>query len=435
MRPISRELRNASRKLARRAPAVVLLHLQAEFTSERSVVRSLIAAIGDGVGQRDFSNEVAEIALRLPAELFAALVSQSTAFAGRVWEQCKGDPVEWIPAVARSIHLIERQERAGLLRRVTPQMTDKALAPLLDPMLEGIASADLSDFALELGKYTAFDIAEFDEPIASAAKNSEAVHNLRMTVLSQFAAPNADRFLLSTLDLTAADIEWLSHKVMDKARAGGLLRRLIDAAPSRSIVSVQRDAVTRDRIFNLLLEDVAASTPQLARLLVIGELLIDRFLALGSAVLPHIPAEARTKFIHDLLARAFMEAETGDKHLPSLLANAGMSLAPRQLVHLAVPAAARTQRVAENVTLLAHAPDAVRRGVASVIDDLSERLIHRDPANFGEGPYRAWAGLITEAGKENPGTQLRAALPTLSRNRRVDQRMTDGFTCCVRHLG
>jgi hypothetical protein len=106
--------------------------------------------------------------------------------------------------------------------------------------------------------------------------------------------------------------------------------------------------------------------------------------------------------------------EVGDQRVPSLLADARMLLSPRQLVHAATATNARSQRVAENVTLLAHGPEKVRQAIVSVVDDLSERLIQRKRENLGELAYQAWAAFISEAGQQSPGAQLRAALPTLS---------------------
>jgi hypothetical protein len=180
------------------------------------------------------------------------------------------------------------------------------------------------------------------------------------------------------------------------------------------LISVQRDLHSRDRILDLLMEDVAGSARQLISIIASGDFAIDRLLDVGKAVLPFVGSEERAKLISDLLERAFVEAEPDDARVRSLLEDDCVSLASRQLVHFATSSSAGTQRVAKNLALLADASEGIRRSVASAVDELSERLLRRGGENLGDAGYRAWAQLIREAGTHFPNVQLRASLPTLS---------------------
>jgi hypothetical protein len=410
----SLDLRGLSRNLALRAPDRALEFLQSEFAAGREPMLPIVVGLGDGVGESRFDNRTSELALHLPSEASAAMISRSKEFAREVWDRCRKDPSDWIPATVASIRSMGLHDRADLLHRLAQWMTDQIQAPLMEAALDGVTPTDLSDFAVEIGDHTGFAISAFDEPMTNAARDVDSLHRLRASVLSRFASSDADRFLLSTLDLTAADVEWLDRDVPDRARAIKLLRTLIDGASSRTLISVQRDLASRDRILDLLMEDVAGSARQLISIIGSGDFPIARLLDVGTAVLPFVDSEQRSKLISDLLERAFVEADLDEVRVRSLLEDDGVSLASRQLVHFATSPSARTQRVAKNLALLADAPEKIRRSVASVVDELSERLIRRVGENLGDAGYRAWAQLIREAGTYSSNVQLRASLPTLA---------------------
>ena len=230
--------------------------------------------------------------------------------------------------------------------------------------------------------------------------------------LSNFRSEGAYRFLLSTLNLSAADIAWLDGGV-EKKRAIGLLRGLLEKASSKALVSVLRDPASRDRILALLMDDVAGSAEHLIRVAGSSDLPIDRYLDLGRSVLPFLAAEQREKFVSELLGRALSQADPDDTRVASVIEESHGILSPRQLVHLATPNGASTQRVAANLVLLSGVSQPVRRTAVAAIEDLCDRLIHRYGENLGEAGYRAWAALLRESGNASPPMQLRASLPTL----------------------
>jgi hypothetical protein len=133
---------------------------------------------------------------------------------------------EWVPVTMAAIRSMNRQDRANLLRSMASWMTAEGQAPMLEMALDGVTGDDLAEFAIAIGKQTRFGIAAFDEPIANAARTAESLNGLRTSVLANFDDAGSDRFLLSTLDLTAADVAWLDDEV-GRARAVRFLRRLI----------------------------------------------------------------------------------------------------------------------------------------------------------------------------------------------------------------
>jgi hypothetical protein len=272
----------------------------------------------------------------------------------------------------------------------------------------------LTDFVVCMGRKTAFNIPSFDDPMGNAAKDAESLQSLRNAVASHFNNEGADRLLYSTLNVDAADIAWLGDSCLSKQRAFELLLRLLENAADRSVIAVQRDGPTRDRMLEILLHDVSRGSSQLARLLMVGDLSIEKSLEIGSNILPLMASTEAGKLAEHLVAHALVEAKADDLRVGQLLADSSLRISSSQLVQLAASRNASVQRIASNLLLLANAPSELRNGVVARIDDLSDRLVHRGRENLGEPAYRAWAALISDAGGIDRDAQLRACLPTLA---------------------
>jgi putative tryptophan/tyrosine transport system substrate-binding protein len=408
----SLNLPSLAQAITKRAPVNAMAYLQSEVAAGRDPVIPIVAGMADGLGESHFDGETSKLALELPPDLSAVMISHSAKYAREVWQRCATDASAWVPATKGAVGSMTRQDRADLLRKMPTWMTDEAQAPVMEAALEGVSGDDLADFAVAIGKHAEFGITAFDEPMANAARNAESLNGLRAAILSNFRGEGADRFLLSTMDLSATDVAWLDGEV-ERARAVGLLRQLLDNASPKSLVSVQRDPTSRDRMLALLMEDVAGSAAQLIRVADSSDLPIDRLLDVGRAALPFLASQQRDKFVGELLGRALAEADPDDARVASVLEESDGTRSPRQLVHLATPTGASPQRVAANLVLLSKASERVRRTAAAAIEDLCERLVHRYGENLGEGGYKAWASLLGEAGHRSPDVQLRASLPTL----------------------
>jgi hypothetical protein len=406
------DLLTLARQVTRRSPEHALQYLQSEVAAGREPVIPIVAGLADGLGERRLNETASELALHLPPDLSAVMISHSAPYAREVWIRCAYGSEAWGDATAAAIRLMTRQDRANLLHTITPYLTAEAQAPVLEAALDGISGDDLAEFAVAVGKQTKFEIAAFDEPIANAARDAESLNRLRTSILSNFDDAGSDRFLLSTVDLTAADVAWLDDEVA-RARAVRLLRRLIDRGSQRALVSVQRDLACRDRILGLLMDDVPGSADHLVRIASSGDLAIGRLLDVGQAVLPYVSQDHRGKFVTELLGRSLAEAEVDDPRVSSTLEATADLLSPRQLVHTATPTGASTQRVAANLVLLSQGSEHIRHASSTAIEDLCDRLIHRYGENLGEAGYKAWASLLSQAGKVSRAAQLRASLSAL----------------------
>jgi hypothetical protein len=405
-------LSGLARSLTRRSPHHALRYLRSEIDAGRDPVIPIVTGIADGLGEERFDDKTSDFVLQLPPDLSSVMISRSDKYAREVWERCATDASTWVPVTKAAIGSMSRQDRADLLRKIPAWMTTEAQAPMMAAALDGVSGEDLSGFAVAVGKQTGFGIAAFDEPMANAAGNAESLNELRASIVSNFRTEGADRFLLSTLDLSATDLAWLDDDV-EKTRAIGLLRRLLENASPKALVSVLRDSTSRDRILSLLMEDVASSVEQLIRVAGSSDLPIDRYLNVGQAVLPFLASKQREKFVSELLGRALAQADPDDARVASVIEESHDIISPRQLVHLATPNGVSTQRLAANLVLLSTVSERVRRTAAAAIEDLCDRLVRRYGESLCEVAYNAWASLLRESGNISPDIQLRASLPTL----------------------
>jgi hypothetical protein len=406
------DLPGLARDLTMRSPHCALSYIRSEIEAGREPVIPIVAGMADGLGDKRFDDEISNFVLQLPPDLTSVMMLRSDGFAREVWERCATDALGWVPATKTAIGAMSSQEKADLLRKIPAWTKSEAQAPVMEAALDAVSGDDLASFAVAIGKQTGFSIAAFDEPIANAARNAESLNALRESILSNFRGEDADRFLLSTLDLTAMDLEWLDSEV-EKTRAVGLLRRLLDNASSKALVSILRDQASRDRIFALLMEDVASSAEHVIRVVGLSDLPIDRYLDIGRALPPFLASEERERFVLELLTRALAQADPDDARVASMIEESHDIVSPRQLVHMATPNGVATQRVAANLVFLSTVSERVKHTAAAAIDDLCERLIHRYGENLGEAGYNAWAVLLRASGNISPDLQLRASLPTL----------------------
>ena len=305
---------------------------------------------------------------------------------------------------------MDREERRRARQHISPSLDDASLAPLLPPLVDGLSSQDLAAFATELGKRTDFRVAEFDEPLGDAARDGESLDMLRNSVAKEFTGHNADRFLLSTLRVDSSDIAWVCQIEPDRGRP--LLLRLLAGASDRSLLAVQRQPATRDRILDVLSGDLTASANQITRILKIGGIPIDQFLDLGCRVLPHLNPSESKDLAEELLARALSEAELDDPRVALLLDEVGSQIDTHQLVRMATAESAPAMRVGENIVLFDAAAPRLRQQAIAHIDELSEHLAQRGRTNFGQAAYEAWARLLASA--KDPAVKFRAASPTLT---------------------
>ncbi len=411
---LAKSIERAAADLATKSGRTALQYLELESSSSRGVPAVILAGLGNGLTAGFVATDAGHSLPRISSDIGAGLIGLSDRFARDALSAAKLNPDAWIAQITRFVSYPDRTLQTKARRRLTPLLDDASQAPLLPSLLAGVTAAELVDFVVQIGRKTAFGIPEFDEPIGNGAKDAASLFALRDVVAKRFDNDGANRLLYSTLNVDSADITWLNDAVPDKRRALRLLVRLLENAPDRTVIAVQRDAEARDRMIGLLLEDVSLGSSQIGRILAVGDLPIDRLLDVGLMVLPSISPDEAGKLAEHLVSHALVEADSEDPRVAQLLAAPSLRISPEQLIQLAASRSANARRIGSNLVLLASTPSRLRHGVSSRIDDLSDRLVHRGRENLGEPAYRAWAALITDAGAIDRDTQLRACLPTLA---------------------
>lgn len=406
--------RQSSLKLTERDYHKALEYLEAESRSSHSVPPPILSGIGEGLSRcLPEATSLASLS-NLSPDIGAGLIEASSKLAGLAASEAAADTTGSLPTLVRIISSSDRDGLAGLRAQLLPFLNDANLAPLLPPLLSGVSATELTDFAKLLGRATAFAIAAFDEPLGNAARDAESLLALRDAVATEFEGEGADRLLLSTLSADSADIGWLQEGRIIPHRASTLLSTLLERASDRTMISLQRDATTRDRIIEILLWDLPRGAPPLARLILLGDLPIETTLDVGLRILPAAAPDIVGALARYMVSRAFVEARPDDHRIGPMLEIPGLRIPASQIAQLIASRSASTGRVASNLMLIGNAPSPLRLEAIARIDDLSDRLVHRSSENLGVAAYTAWALMVADAGSHDDAVQLEASLPALA---------------------
>jgi hypothetical protein len=411
---IFRTIKSEASNLAGRNPRSALEFLQAESLASRAVPAVLLAGIGDGISSNSTVFNASEGVTKVPSKTGLGLIALSTKFARYAIALAKEQPDICIPRLLTFFDDPDRKLQRKARRRLTPLFNDDVLLPLLSPLLEGVTPEELSEFALRLGRETDFEISCFDEPIINASRDHLGLESLRNAIASNFNSPSSDRFIFKTLKSDIPSIVWLTGGSLGPERARRLLFRLLEETSDRNIQAILSEKLNCNHILDLLLSDRFLTASQIVRVLIWGDLKVDKLLELGLDLLPCLNHEDKGHLLRYLLERSLIESSPSDPRVQIILSLIASQIAPRQLIRAAFPSFASTSRVSENILLLNALPHQNRQGLLAHIDDLSNQLLNRQSDDLGAQAYAAWAQMIADSGQISWDTQLRAALPTLA---------------------
>jgi len=411
---VFRTIKAGATNLAGRNPRAALEFLQTESQASRNVPTVLLAGIGDGICSNDTVFNASEGLSKIPTKTGLGLIALSTEFARHTIALAKEQPTIGLPYLLTFFDTPDRRLQRKARRRLTPFLNDGVLFPLLSPLLDGVTLDELSEFAVRLGREIDFEISCFDEPIINASRDHLSLESLRNTIASNFDSPSSDRFIFKTLKPDVPSIVWLTGGSLDQGRARQLLFRLLEAASDRNIQAILSDKQNCNHILDLLLSDRHLSASQIVRVLIWGDLKVDKLLELGLDLLPYLNNEDKGRLLRYLLEQSLSESAPSDPRVQIILSLVASQIAPRQLIQAAFPSFASTSRVSENILLLNALPHQDRQGLLAHIDDLSNQLLNRQSNDLGAQAYAAWARMIADSGQINWDAQLRAALPTLA---------------------
>jgi hypothetical protein len=89
------DLPGLAREVTTRSPEHALQYLQSEVSAGREPVIPIVAGLADGLGERRLDDAASELALRLPPDLSAVMISHSAPYAREVWIRSAYEPAAW----------------------------------------------------------------------------------------------------------------------------------------------------------------------------------------------------------------------------------------------------------------------------------------------------------------------------------------------------
>jgi len=375
------------------------------------------AGIGDGLAKLSDSSEILTLASSLRAEDELRLLAYSRPWSLTVMRATEVTPPDaWTEMLANALQYPDGDLRAKARRNVVPLLRIPAHAALLAAMLREIENEVLFSVVEQIRDATQFTVVEFDEPLRRAARGTEGMLGLRRAILKSEPSPASDRFLLATIRPNANDIEWLlREKGLTGRRRLTLLNVLLSKTSERDLQSLMQNESLSEQIEATLVEDLQMTAAQLARVLISGNVPVERLLRNGCLVLPLIENGLKADLALRMLTLGLSSAGSSENAaLEELLSESVSFLDPHRLIALAIPWNAPQQRVSDNVVLLDRANSEIRTGVLGGIEELSDRLVTRGHETISNELVLAWAHLLSDSGGVNQRAQTNAAGSVLS---------------------
>ena len=412
-KPVLEEIEKSAANLAKRDCETAFRFLVVQSKEGGSVPAIMLTGLGNGLSLSEAFGDLPDYLSGLPPDIGLNIFAMSASFARNTIEMLKNKPLQWMPCLIYLFQASDWEIKFKARRCFAPLVDDGAIAPLLPHVLEGVATSELVDFAIQIGHKTKFKISAFDEPLKNATSDVTSLEALRNAVASNFNNQGADRFLLGMLHLNVVNIAWLFSGALTQNRARRLLIQLLEKTSDSEVKIVQRDEATRERILKSLLDDSTLCAPQIARILTLGMPPIDQFLEISLSLLPLLQPEDSDRLEKCLLERALTEVGPGDKVVLNLLAKVGPRVDPDRLVRMVTDTTASSLRIGANIVALEATSAVLRKGILNRICDLSDRLVNQNLGNLGKEAYLAWAEMIKEAGTSSCDAQNCAAMLVL----------------------
>jgi hypothetical protein len=436
------KIREVFSRIAAKDPNAAISLLLDPSLGNQTHAPIVTAGIGDGLAKMSDSTEVLLLASTLRAEDELRLLAYSRPWAVTVMRATERvTPNTWTEMLANALQFPDGDLRAKSRRNVVPLMNIPAHAPLLVAMLRETDNEALLSVVEQIRDSTRFMVAEFDEPLRHAARGTEGMLGLRRAILSIDPTPSADRFLLATIRPNANDVEWLIRQNGIAARRRLILLNIvISRASEQDLQSLVQDESLSETIEATLAEDFQITAPQLARILVTGNVPVERLLRNGCRILPLIENGLKSDLAVRMLTHGLSSADSSQNAaLEGLLSQSISFLDSHRLIAMAIPWNASPKRVSDNVALLDRADSNLRTAILADIEELSARLIARRNETISSELVSSWAHLLADSGRVNKHAQTKTAGNVLSfaveeRDKSLGPLIVEAFPIVYREL-
>jgi len=386
--------------------------------SKPTSVEAPIVSAGFGDGLASARQVEFQKILEIPERYLIRLLAHSSGFAKYVIDGTSKLPGSmWMAPLLGCLEYPDSELRRKARRRIVPALSVAGQVPILRACLRGVGVSSLAAVVRAIGAQTGFSVDEFDEPLCTAAKGESGIGAVRFAIFDAPETIGSNRFLARTIRAYPRDIWWiLDEKSITFQRKGEILKYAFAFATPDDLRALANDSRAVQRVGEAIADQMSFIAPTYAHLLQLTELPVDFLLDRSAKLMPYLEKGQQGELLEAALTRGFAKASlSADSVMNRLLeSTAGGLVTPQKLVAIAVPMHAGADRASNNVVMLDKSTRAVRDGLLSYIDELSDRLIRRYGASLSSAAIVAWAALLLDSGTRNPAAQLRAASSTLS---------------------
>ena len=388
-------------KLAGRDPREALATLLAE-PSRRLAAMHVVRGLADGVAGSVGFGELAQDLERLPSFVVANLMGSSSRFARGMVEGMNVGQGNWLDVFVRAFDAAGEGSKRVIRRQALLVVEGPVVEQAVPHLLADIAGPEVSELAVNVVEGRKSVSRTVNQGIWEAARATGDEGAVREAVMECSDRAAVDEFVLRTLEVNKADIEWLAARKGDRGRANGLLRALLVTARDEQIRGMPQSAA-RDMI-GLLAADLDAGKHEITRILVLDLIRDEEALDLGFRTLAVLRCdEARGPLGQWLVRAGLSDARADDDRVTDLLGEFGVTLAATELVDAVTSSRASAERLSANlVAVAACAGDAWGRAIGEV-ERVSKRLVGRGNLDLGREGYVAWASMIREWKAESDG--------------------------------
>ena len=406
-------IEGAARSLAYRDVSAAFGHLETESGETIDPPLHALKGLADGLAESELFPDAFMRLGRIPASVVLRMLDGSEAFLRSTVGVLSVAPDQWVRVFGRVFDEPEQGSLARVRRTLVRFVDEGAIGTLLSLMLENVSGKELVDLAVEGGARKDFALVVFDTAIVKAAKASGSLVLVRDAVARQLRGKRADRFLLTTLEFTEADIEWLIDGVQDSPRARRLLMEILEGASDSRIREVSSAKGLMSAVLKLLAYDRKSGARRIARILLLDVVAAEEAIDYGFGILALLPQREGDELGVWMLREALGGACVDDGRVSDMLSRFGTKMSARELVRFAAAKGATSQRAGSNIVMLNSGPPSVRSAVVSEIDALSAHLVERPQEDLGQAAYMAWAAMIRDSEIEGREVRIRAARTVL----------------------
>ena len=395
-----------SRTLACRDARGALAGLSGNATRQAQSSR-VVKGLADGLAEAQDLSNLAEAVADLSAGDVAQLMGASVPFAHAVAEAMNAEPTSWVDVFLRSLRAGDEGAKDRMRVEVLRVIEDQVVDQTVPPMLDGLTGGRLEKLAVDVVARRESVSPSLNRAVGDAARRSGDIVAVRDAVLKSQRLTAADQFVLGTLEMSSADVDWLTGHVNDKGRANRLLRGLLGQVGQPELEALlARDQQVTNQVLALLGAQVEASAGDIARVLTVDVVKDLKAINLGFNAMRSLSGDPERRSLGEWLLRTGLsEAPPDDDRVSMYVAEFGSRFTATELVQLATADRLPKQRVSANVVALAAAPPSVRQGVLTEVGELSSRLMKRSPSHLGSEGFAAWASLIRDAAQRAPGKE------------------------------